>query len=115
MPRSRATVCSSQSPFLSQVWQSPSWSERISSTTLLRASLTRAELVRTFIPSDAGVTQEAMSVFAPSTSTRQTLAGPDGLHVFQVAETRYLHAGLPGRVQQVRSLGDIDLSVVYAQ
>ena len=76
MPRSRATACSSQSPFLSQVWQSPSWSERISSTTVLRASRTRGELVCTFMPSETGVTQEAMSVLAPSTSTRQTRQEP---------------------------------------
>ena len=76
MPRSRATACSSQSPFLSQVWQSPSWSERISSTTVRRASRTRAELVCTFIPSVAGVTQEATSVLAPSTSARHTRQEP---------------------------------------
>ena len=39
MPRSLAMACSSQSALRSQVWQSPSWSERISSTTVRRALL----------------------------------------------------------------------------
>ena len=76
MPRSLATACSSQSTLRSQIWQSPWWSERISSTTVFRAARTRAELVCTFIPSHAGVEQAAMSVFAPSTSTRQTRQAP---------------------------------------
>ena len=41
-----------------------------------RASRTRAEFVCTFMPSKAGVTQEAMRVFAPSTSTMQTRQDP---------------------------------------
>ena len=76
MPRSLATACSSQSPLRLHSWQSPSWSERISSTTLRRASRTRFELVCTFIPSAAGVTQEASRGLAPSTSTRHTRQEP---------------------------------------
>jgi hypothetical protein len=76
IPRSRATDCSSQSPLRSQVWQSPSWSLRIRSTTVRRASRTLGVLVCTFIPSAAGVTQEATSVLAPSTSTMQTRHEP---------------------------------------
>ena len=76
MPRSLATACSSQSTLRSQTWQSPSWSERISSTTVFRASRTRAVFVCTFMPSQAGVEQEAISAFAPSTSTRHTRQAP---------------------------------------
>ena len=76
MPRSLAMACSSQSTLRSQVWQSPSWSERISSTMVRRASRARGELVCTSIPSDAMVTQDGISVLAPFTSTMHTRQEP---------------------------------------
>ena len=83
MPRSRATLCSSQSPLRSQVWQSPSWSLRMRSTTVRRASRTLGVLVCTFMPSPAGVTQEATRVLAPSTSTMQTRHEPTACTSFR--------------------------------
>jgi hypothetical protein len=74
--RSLATACSSQSPARTQVWHWPLWSESSSSTTVRRASRTFGVLVRTFMPSATGIEQEAASVRAPSTSTRQTRQPP---------------------------------------
>ena len=76
MPRSSARLLSSQSAERPQTWQSPSCSERSSSTTIWRPSRTLPELVFTTIPSVAGWLHEATSVRAPSTSTRQTRQAP---------------------------------------
>ena len=76
MPRSLARLRSSQSAERPQTWQSPSCSERSSSTTIWRPSRTAAELVFTTMPSAAGCEQEATSVRAPSTSTRHTRQAP---------------------------------------
>ena len=62
---------SSQSEHLGQVRQSLGWSERISSATVLRARTTRAEFVRTTIPSMTWVAQEGARLRLPSTSTTQ--------------------------------------------
>ena len=76
MPSSSASVRSSQSADRAQTLQSPSCSERISSTTILRPSRTLPVLVLTTMPSVAGWLHEATSVRAPSTSTRHTRHAP---------------------------------------
>ena len=62
---------SSQSPHLGQVRQSLGWSERMSSATVLRARTTRAELVRTTIPSVTMVAHAGARLRLPATSTTQ--------------------------------------------
>ena len=76
MPRSLASVRSSQSADRPQTWQSPSCSESSSSTTIWRPSRTLPVLVLTTMPSVAGWLHEATRVRAPSTSTRQTRQAP---------------------------------------
>ncbi len=65
------SACSSQSPHLGQVRQSFGWSERMSSATVLRARITRAELVLTTMPSMTCVAQEGARLRRPCTSTTQ--------------------------------------------
>ena len=62
---------SSQWLHLGQVRQSLGWSDRMSSATVLRARTTRAELVRTTMPSMARVAQDGARLRRPSTSTTQ--------------------------------------------
>ena len=63
---------SSQSLHLGQVRQSLGWSERMSSATVFRARTTRAEFVRTTMPSVTRVAQDGARLRRPSTSTTHT-------------------------------------------
>ena len=75
-PKSRATSCSSQSALRSQLRQSCTWSESISSTAVRRARCTRGVLVRMTMPSAAASMQLASRLGRPACSTTQTRQTP---------------------------------------
>ncbi|MPM36561.1 hypothetical protein SDC9_83160 [bioreactor metagenome] len=75
-PSSLARVWSSQLWLRLQVRQTRSWSDRIRPSTNLRASRTLAEFVETSIPSDTGMTQEAIILPERLSSTRHIRQAP---------------------------------------
>ena len=115
MPRSRASVRSSQSALRAQVWQLPSCSERSSSTTVWRPLRAQRRVgLDDHALGDRGRARGHERLGALDFDQADA-AGADRLHVFEVAEARDLRAGLAGGLQDGRAVRDLDLDVVYSE